>query len=1211
MATPKGVMQTFMRMLMNSTSSSGKEALDNAVRECSNGKYYTMDAALDSFISEVLTYKNSTEKEQKKFLADRCGIIMDNEDTGALIGADASGGAVKTKISIVDEGGDLSIGSYPYSGSSYIHGITFKWPDSSTLTAKQQNILSRMNTIWLDKAMELVENSYGVSFTECSVQTVDVKLEWSNNDALAWAGYTYYNNGKTSALSLTVNLRYFENVDLSDENGRPDNSQTYLDRVLAHELTHTFMQATIPYAAKIPSYVMEGMAELTHGIDDERYYTIYNVFNQSSDWLHECLNVDGRFNSIPSEGYAAGYMFFRYLMKQAATYGVPEVGDLLPDKFIYLNNKTTLKVQANSTDYNDIDLSAYASTVKTLDLSEDTNYRSNIRGTGRSETIYLSQNGGNVYAGSGDDVIYCNTNGYSWDYLHFGNNDGNNIVYNFSYGSSTDYLYIDSGELSSYWYSGNDRILRIGNTKVTLKNSADKMLYYYDAAGVFNSIYANTNNGYDGYISYSNDGSIVYVADGFQGTINLNDYPYSSQMIFTVDASAVTGDFSVEGNYRNNTIKLGSGYNTVRYGVGSGRDVVYNFNPSKSNLEITNGTLQKVGTAGNDVYLRYSNGEDVIQLVGVVNKSFNLDGQRTMVMAQDKANTVTYADGVTYYGSKTKQDTLKVMNGERIHLYDANFHDIDVLNAQSSNKRVAMAGSNGTSTLYGSTYDDDLAGSNGNTTFYGGGSADRIWCGAGVDTIMVSVGSNSDVVYGFDVNKDRIQSVNATLQKVGTAGNDVYLRYSTGNDVLQIRGIVNKSFLLDGKRTMVMAQDRANTVTYTAGVTYYGSKTKQDTLKVMNGERIHLYDSNFHDIDVLNAQSSKKRVAMAGSNGTSTLYGSAYDDDLAGSNGNTTFYGGSSADRIWCGNGVDTIMFSVGSGCDVVNGFNTAKDKVKLVNAKIQKVGIAGSDVYLRCSSNDVLQIKGIAGKTFNLDGKNTMVLQQDRENTVKYSAGMAYYGAKTKLDTLQVTNGERLHLYDSEINDIDVLDGRQSTKAVKLGGGSEIGTLYGSKYADDFAGTSTGITHILGGKGNDRVWGNNGSEVIYFGTGDGQDTVYSGGATDKLVFYNISDISKLQMSKSGKNVSVGIKGTSDKVVLDDWDNHHLRSIQLSNGAQYQLMDDMSLMRFGISYMTQVQALGDSTQEKVASLTSPLAGLVTELKPLTPVSKPDKKRLGM
>ena len=223
----------------------------------------------------------------------------------------------------------------------------------------------------------------------------------------------------------------------------------------------------------------------------------------------------------------------------------------------------------------------------------------------------------------------------------------------------------------------------------------------------------------------------------------------------------------------------------------------------------------------------------------------------------------------------------------------------------------------------------------------------------------------------------------------------------------------------------------------------------------------------------------------------------------------------------------------------------------------------------------------------------------------------MAYYGAKTKLDTLQVTNGERLHLYDSEINDIDVLDGRQSTKAVKLGGGSGIGTLYGSKYADDFAGTSTGITHILGGKGNDRVWGNNGSEVIYFGTGDGQDTVYSGGATDKLVFYNISDISKLQMSKSGKNVSVGIKGTSDKVVLDDWDNHHLRSIQLSNGAQYQLMDDMSLMRFGISYMTQVQALGDSTQEKVASLTSPLAGLVTELKPLTPVSNSDKKRLGM
>ena len=70
MATPQGVMQTFLRILMKNNTSSSKEALDNAVRESSNGKYRTMDAALEAFISEVSAHKNSTKRDQRKFLAE-------------------------------------------------------------------------------------------------------------------------------------------------------------------------------------------------------------------------------------------------------------------------------------------------------------------------------------------------------------------------------------------------------------------------------------------------------------------------------------------------------------------------------------------------------------------------------------------------------------------------------------------------------------------------------------------------------------------------------------------------------------------------------------------------------------------------------------------------------------------------------------------------------------------------------------------------------------------------------------------------------------------------------------------------------------------------------------------------------------------------------------------------------------------------------------
>ena len=263
-------------------------------------------------------------------------------------------------------------------------------------------------------------------------------------------------------------------------------------------------------------------------------------------------------------------------------------------------------------------------------------------------------------------------------------------------------------------------------------------------------------------------------------------------------------------------------------------------------------------------------------------------------------------------------------------------------------------------------------------------------------------------------------------------------------------------------------------------------------------------------------------------------------------------------------------------------------------------------------AGNDVLQIKGIVNNSFLLNGQRTMVMAQDKANTVTYVAGVTYYGSKTKQDTLKVMNGERVHLYDANIHDVDVLDGSQSGTAVKLGGGTDSGAVYGSRYADDLAGTATGTTYIRGNKGNDRIWANSGSEIIYFGTGDGQDTVYGGGSKDKLVFYDINDVSRLQMSRSGSNVTVGIRGTSDKVVLADWNNNRLRSIELSNGAQYQLQDNLSLSKTGISYMSQVQALARPAKMSVtAAQTDKLSGLTMEIKTVAAVSGMDKKQMGM
>ncbi|WP_303840507.1 calcium-binding protein [Selenomonas ruminantium] len=1218
MTTPVGVMQNFMRALMNDKSSSTQVKLDNAVRTATNGTFNNINAAINAFINEVTRLKDSSMADRKRFLAERCGIIMDNADTGAILGSDASSyNGTKTAESIVNEGGNTYIGKY--SSYSTIHGINVDCRESSDTKDNNQLIfLSRLMNVWLDKAMTLVEQSYGVSFSQAGIKEMVIRFDKDKTTTRMSAGV---NNGK---LVLNINPSHYANlndIDFSNENGKYKYDDLYIDRVVAHELTHSFMQATVKNMGALPLFVMEGMAELTHGADDDRYNKIYSIFDESSSFLHKILNVQTT-NSEDSFGnmeYAAGYTFFRFLMQQSATEGKRAVGDLSFNDYFFDDNHN--KCRTNYTDF------VVNGSTSIIDLSETTaDYK--VTGTSKDNKIYLGS--GNITVkfgkGSGHDTIYgFRTNESKIEFT-------DKSFYNFNYNNS--------GDDVSLTFNANDSLL--------IKNKANGFFRLDDkwysvvvgnrngASGHYNNPRYYTDVNYLGFKDTYNetirvlDGETVKLTDSNLQNIDVLDARESGKRVnltggtstgtlygsaYDDDLYGTAGNTTFDGYKGADRIHCGIGIDTIKVSSGTGHDVVSDFDTNKDKVVSVNGGPKMTDISGNDVYLYYGN-NDILQLKGVANKSFLLDGWRTVVLPQNKANTVTYAANTAYYGSKEYYNTLKVTTGAHtIHLYDSNFHDIDTLDASSSSSRVAMAGSNGSSTLYGSKYDDDLAGSDGNTTFNGEGGADRIWCKGGVDTIMYGVGSGRDVVTWFDTSKDKIQAINnAALRNVGTYGNDVYLRFSTGDDVLQIKDIVNKSFQLNGKRTMVMASDRDNTVDFAAGTEYYGSKSRQDTLRVLTGNQtIHLYDANFRDVDVLDARSANSRVAMAGSNGTSVLHGSRTDDDLAGTEtGNTTFYGEGGADRIWCKGGADTIMFGVGSGRDVVNWFDTNKDRIQSFNASLRNVGTYGNDVYLRYSTgDDVLQVKDIVNKSFLLDGKRTMVMAQDRENTVTYSADTTYYGSKSKQDTLKVNNGERVHLYDGHIHDIEVLDGRQATRAVLLGGGNGTGTLYGSNYDDDLAGTA-GTTHIHGGKGNDRIWAKGGKDIIYFGSGDGQDTVYNGGSSDKLVFYDVSDISKLQVSRSGRNVMIGLKGRNDKVTLNEWGSNSLRSVQLSNGAEYRLNDNLSFSKTGISYMSQVQALAHPAKTSVtAAQTAKLSELAMEIKPMAAISGMDKKQMGM
>ncbi|MBR4694693.1 MAG: hypothetical protein IKO94_01275, partial [Selenomonadaceae bacterium] len=265
--TELDVIRKFMKSLDN-TKKKGTAALNEAVKSASGGKFPTMQSLINSFASDLSKYGGSSYSTAatSKFLTEYCGIVLSNADTGAITGADAGGTKVKTAASIVPESGTTSNLVYPTGKSSTISGVTVKWPDSSTLSSVKKAIVSRLNTWWLSGALDLIEESFGLSFKEsgATVKKIPVNFYYASNGVLAYV--EHFNNsstGNATSISLNVNMKYYSNLNLQDVNGKSSNSGSiYLDRLLAHELTHAVMATNIKWFANLPKFVKEGLAEL-------------------------------------------------------------------------------------------------------------------------------------------------------------------------------------------------------------------------------------------------------------------------------------------------------------------------------------------------------------------------------------------------------------------------------------------------------------------------------------------------------------------------------------------------------------------------------------------------------------------------------------------------------------------------------------------------------------------------------------------------------------------------------------------------------------------------------------------------------------------------------------------------------------------------------------------------------------------------------------
>ena len=457
------VIKTFMKTL-DTTKNSGVAALNEAVSVATGGYFTDAQTAIDAMVSDCKSVGNSYN-----FLSNKCGIVLNNTDTGAISGYDAGGSStIKTAESIVLESGSLN--SSFTDDSFTVNGLTVQLASLSSsgidnlsysdLTSDDQRyIWQGFKTWWAESSLDLIAESYGDNFsfyTNSSASTKTLYFGFNNSSSSGSLATTWnwYDEGITAWLGLTVNLAYYYDMDTSDNNGLSAYSSVgYLDRTLAHELTHVVMAANVDYFNDLPQFIKEGMAELTHGIDDERYYTIYNLGGNSSS-LNSALDVTN-ISTGAASAYAGGYMFLRYLAKQgAANYG-STYSALIDDPVGLYEGETILTATSDFSD-DMIDLTKYAN-IKTVDAADV-----------ESKVMIIGNTNDNlIKSGSGNDTISANT--------------GDDTIYG---GAGADKIFGDAGNDILFGETGNDT-LSGGSGNNTLTGGAGKDIFVHAAGNDF------------------------------------------------------------------------------------------------------------------------------------------------------------------------------------------------------------------------------------------------------------------------------------------------------------------------------------------------------------------------------------------------------------------------------------------------------------------------------------------------------------------------------------------------------------------------------------------------------------------------------------------------------------------------------------------------------------------------------------------------------
>ena len=915
MGTQQDVIKRFVKSL-DESSKSGVAALSEAVNAASKGLYKSWDQLVTAFVTDISLYGGSgssttttLDTKTNNFLKNYCGIDLDNTDTGAVTGYDAGGSSTQLNAyDIVPESSTTA--KYPTESKTTYNGLTVIWPDKSKLTSKQQEIISGLYTWWFQAALDLVEESTGLSFKEDDVNSHTMTITF--NDSSTSSKLASANNK-----NLTIYTNAWTTLDITGaENSGKRTIGSLADRIISHEMTHAVIAANVTSTLWSNDLLAscEGLAELTHGADDGRRKEIIKLaqsVNASS--LQGALYCTSTSYSGYYNAYAGGYMLFRYLMKQTANVidapvfsGTPVIDlskALYNGYFVIKSTKTGTAIanfQSNSASKTQTNIGRVSfgsnrkSYTSNIDLAQsisaaDSSYNWSISGGSSNDTIVSGKGNNTLIGGDGKDVFI------------YSDGDGKDVITDYT--SGEDVIRISSGNISNVSLSSSDVILTVGSGSIKIKNAKDKTLTLVNSLGktistVVSSSSTSTTSGgssksttssgsANSTISSGSSSSATSGSSSTSTTLTVTNSTKSpvtvSSAIRSINASTRTTAVKITGNSLANTIRGGSGADTI-YG-GAGKDYILgNSGNDKLYGDVGNDTLNGgagndtlTGGTGNDVFI-YSNG----------------DGNDVITDYTASDDTIKIDSGVISTTSLSGSDVVLKIGSGSIRVKNAKAKTLTLVN--SSGKTI--------STVVGGNYSDAMVvnGSSNSTTLnVTDSTSSPVTAGSSVKTINATSRTTAIKITGNSL---------ANTIMGGSSNDTIYA--GSGNDYIVDNAGKNKIFGESGNDTLL---------------------------------------------------GGKGNDTLSGGTGNDSLIGGTGNDSLFGSSGNDTLNGGVGNDTLTGGDGADVFIFT--SGTDTITDY-TSSDRISLTSGSYRQSTV-GNDVRIKVG-NGLLILKNAKNETINVD---------------------------------------------------------------------------------------------------------------------------------------------------------------------------------------------------------------------------------------------------